>query len=132
MATSFFTDADEPIASVLTRTLLETGQEIPDFLKPHVPEEGKDLKFEADSDFEPDEEPEVGAGADEWGGNDGGDGGGDQPGDCTAGAWSAGDVYTGGETVSHAGHTWRAKWWVTGEEPGTTGEWGVWEDLGAC
>lgn len=59
-------------------------------------------------------------------------GGGDQPGDCAAGAWSAGSVYDGGETVSHAGHTWRAKWWVTGEEPGTTGEWGVWEDLGAC
>ncbi|MYW12277.1 hypothetical protein GT034_28605, partial [Streptomyces sp. SID2563] len=30
------------------------------------------------------------------------------------------------------GHTWRAKWWVQGDKPGTTGEWGVWEDLGAC
>lgn len=71
MATSFFTDADEPIASVLTRTLLETGQEIPEFLQVHVPEEGKDLKFEADSDFEPEEDDEAG-GATEWGGNDGG------------------------------------------------------------
>ncbi|CAA20076.1 MULTISPECIES: lytic polysaccharide monooxygenase [Streptomyces] len=76
-------------------------------------------------------------GGDDGGGGDGdgdggGDGGGDQPGDCVAGPWSAGSVYNGGETVSHDGHTWRAKWWVTGEEPGTTGEWGVWEDLGAC
>ncbi|KES04984.1 chitinase [Streptomyces toyocaensis] len=69
------------------------------------------------------------------GGGDGGggDGGGDgEPGDCTAPVWNAGSVYTGGDTVSHEGRTWRAKWWVTGEEPGTTGEWGVWEDLGAC
>lgn len=63
----------------------------------------------------------------------GGDGGGDgEPGDCAPPAWNAGSVYTGGNTVSHEGHTWRAKWWVTGEEPGTSGEWGVWEDLGAC
>ncbi|MFC7897615.1 lytic polysaccharide monooxygenase [Streptomyces sp. NPDC057381] len=67
------------------------------------------------------------------GGGGGDDGGGDgEPDDCSAPVWNAGGVYTGGETVSHGGHTWRAKWWVTGEEPGTTGEWGVWEDLGAC
>ncbi|OKJ93400.1 lytic polysaccharide monooxygenase [Streptomyces sp. CB02400] len=64
------------------------------------------------------------------GGDDGG--GDDEPGDCIAPVWNAGSVYTGGETVSHGGRTWRAKWWVTGEEPGATGEWGVWEDLGAC
>lgn len=63
------------MASVLTRTLLETGQEIPEFLQIHVPEEGKDLKFEADSDFDPEEAQEAGGG-DEWG-NDGGNGGGD-------------------------------------------------------
>ncbi|MBD0712327.1 MULTISPECIES: chitinase [unclassified Streptomyces] len=51
---------------------------------------------------------------------------------CTAGAWASSSVYTGGQTVSHKGHTWKAKWWTTGEEPGTTGEWGVWQDLGAC
>ncbi len=27
---------------------------------------------------------------------------------------------------------WKAKWWTSGEEPGTTGQWGVWEDKGAC
>lgn len=35
-------------------------------------------------------------------------------------------------TVSHASHQWKSKWWTKGEEPGTTGEWGVWQDLGAC
>ncbi|MBD0736822.1 chitinase [Streptomyces sp. CBMA29] len=51
---------------------------------------------------------------------------------CTATAWNSGAVYVGGNTVSYAGHTWKAKWWTTGETPGTTGEWGVWQDLGAC
>lgn len=65
------------------------------------------------------------------GGNDGG-GGDPEPGACDAPLWNATKVYVGGDIVSLDGHTWRAKWWVTGEEPGTTGEWGVWEDLGAC
>ncbi|MER5651839.1 MULTISPECIES: glycosyl hydrolase family 18 protein [unclassified Streptomyces] len=51
---------------------------------------------------------------------------------CTAAAWATGTVYTGGQQVSHKGHNWKAKWWTQGEEPGTTGEWGVWQDLGAC
>lgn len=66
----------------------------------------------------------------------GGDGGGpgepDPPGPCTAPGWEAGTVYNGNDTVTWEGHTWRAKWWVKGTEPGTTGEWGVWQDLGAC
>ncbi|MGC5346319.1 lytic polysaccharide monooxygenase [Streptomyces sp. DT24] len=71
----------------------------------------------------------IGGGGNGGGGNGGGDG---QPDDCAAPLWSAGNTYTGGDTVSHDGHTWRAKWWVSGDKPGTTGEWGVWEDLGAC
>jgi len=51
---------------------------------------------------------------------------------CTAPAWSATAVYTGGARVLHAGHEWTAKWWTQGETPGTTGEWGVWKDEGAC
>ncbi|MEU8890499.1 glycosyl hydrolase family 18 protein [Streptomyces sp. NPDC048442] len=51
---------------------------------------------------------------------------------CTAAPWASATVYTGGQQASHKGHTWKAKWWTTGEEPGTTGEWGVWQDLGAC
>lgn len=67
LATSFFTEADEPIASVLTRTLLETNQDIPDFLQPYLPEEGEILRFEADSDFEPDDAQD-GDDDDGWGG----------------------------------------------------------------
>ncbi|MFE9552139.1 carbohydrate-binding protein [Streptomyces sp. NPDC006703] len=51
---------------------------------------------------------------------------------CTVAAWSAGSVYTQGNEVSHNGHTWKAKWWTQNEEPGTTGEWGVWQDEGPC
>jgi predicted carbohydrate-binding protein with CBM5 and CBM33 domain len=54
------------------------------------------------------------------------------PGSCPSPAWDRGAVYVAGNTVSHAQHEWRAKWWTQGEEPGTTGQWGVWQDLGAC
>lgn len=56
----------------------------------------------------------------------------DGTGQCTTPAWDAATPYGGGITVSHEGHSWKAKWWTKGEEPGTTGEWGVWQDLGAC
>jgi chitinase len=56
----------------------------------------------------------------------------DPPGTCTTPAWAPGTVYNGGNQVSHKAHTWRAKWWTQNEEPGTTGEWGVWADLGPC
>ncbi|MBD5785988.1 lytic polysaccharide monooxygenase [Cellulosimicrobium terreum] len=55
-----------------------------------------------------------------------------EPGDCTAAAWSAGGVYLGGARVSQGGHTYEAKWWTTGENPGQSGQWGAWKDLGAC
>ncbi|KAM7221002.1 putative ATP-dependent RNA helicase [Rhypophila decipiens] len=58
LATSFYTERDEPLASVLTRTLMETNQEIPDFLERFKPQSGR-LTFEADSDF--DENDIVGA-----------------------------------------------------------------------
>ncbi|MCW8217506.1 chitinase C-terminal domain-containing protein [Streptomyces griseolus] len=53
-------------------------------------------------------------------------------GDCAADAWSATAEYGTGTTVCHGSHMWKAKWWTKGETPGSTGEWGVWEDLGAC
>ncbi|MEE1751460.1 chitinase C-terminal domain-containing protein [Streptomyces sp. SP18CS02] len=53
-------------------------------------------------------------------------------GQCTPAAWSATAEYGSGTVVSHASRTWKAKWWTKGQEPGTTGEWGVWQDLGAC
>ncbi|MET9994439.1 chitinase C-terminal domain-containing protein [Streptomyces mutabilis] len=56
----------------------------------------------------------------------------DGTGQCTAPVWDAATPYGGGITVSHEGHSWKSKWWTKGEEPGTTGEWGVWQDLGTC
>ncbi|MEU9536222.1 chitinase C-terminal domain-containing protein [Streptomyces sp. NPDC048213] len=53
-------------------------------------------------------------------------------GTCAAKAWSASAEYGAGTTVSQDGHQWKAKWWTKGEKPGSTGEWGVWQDLGAC
>lgn len=97
LATSFYTDRDEDLASVLTRTLLETGQEIPDFLQPYIPEDKENLKFEADSDFE--EEEAAGgddAGGDGWGGSgDTQDAGGD--------SWGGND-----DTQAAAGNGWGA------------------------
>ncbi|KAF3768716.1 hypothetical protein M406DRAFT_23195, partial [Cryphonectria parasitica EP155] len=51
LATSFYTDRDEPLAPVLVRTLLETEQEIPEFLKSYIPEEGELNKWESEGDF---------------------------------------------------------------------------------
>ncbi|WP_415839470.1 carbohydrate-binding protein, partial [Nocardioides zeicaulis] len=51
---------------------------------------------------------------------------------CTAPTWSASAVYTAGNQVTYSGRTYRAKWWTQNEVPGTTGQWGVWEDQGAC
>ncbi|WP_317447292.1 lytic polysaccharide monooxygenase [Streptomyces collinus] len=74
---------------------------------------------------------DVNIGGGSGGGTGGGTGGGGG-GTCTAPVWDAARVYNGGDLVSYGGHNWRAKWWVTGDKPGTTGQWGVWEDLGAC
>lgn len=59
-------------------------------------------------------------------------GGTTNPGTCADPGWNVSQVYTGGNVVSHNGHKWTAKWWTQGEEPGTTGQWGVWTDNGAC
>ncbi|WP_372385454.1 glycosyl hydrolase family 18 protein [Vibrio sp. BS-M-Sm-2] len=50
-------------------------------------------------------------------------------GTCTN-AWDSGAVYTGGDQVTQGGKVWEAKWWTTGEDPTTTGQWGVWKESG--
>ncbi|USH01902.1 DUF5011 domain-containing protein [Grimontia kaedaensis] len=45
---------------------------------------------------------------------------------CIA-SWEKNRVYVGGDKVSHHGVVWLAAWWTKGEEPGNTGEWGVWK-----
>ncbi|MGV7115078.1 lytic polysaccharide monooxygenase [Paenibacillus kyungheensis] len=44
----------------------------------------------------------------------------DQP---SANAWTASGIYVGGDTVSYNGKTYRAKWWTSGEAPGTSDVW---------
>ncbi|WP_431310335.1 carbohydrate-binding protein [Luteimicrobium album] len=52
-------------------------------------------------------------------------------GTCTAPAWEAATVYTGGQTVSDGGHTWSAKWWTQGDRP-SSADASPWTDQGAC
>ncbi|MEE4379551.1 MAG: glycoside hydrolase family 19 protein [Candidatus Competibacteraceae bacterium] len=40
--------------------------------------------------------------------------------------WDTNAIYVEGDLVTHNSQKWRAGWWTRGEEPGTTGEWGVW------
>ena len=51
---------------------------------------------------------------------------------CNSVTWSATAIYQYGDTVSHNGHQWAAKWYTQGQEPGTTGEYGVWGNEGSC
>ena len=51
---------------------------------------------------------------------------------CVVRSWDASTVYLANTQASHQDHLWQAKWWTQGEEPGTTGEWGVWLDRGPC
>ena len=48
-----------------------------------------------------------------------------------ADAWSSTQVYLGGGVATYSGHSYEAKWWTQGDTPGV-GEWGPWDDLGAC
>ncbi|KAL6896968.1 P-loop containing nucleoside triphosphate hydrolase protein [Trichoderma evansii] len=108
VATSFFTERDEPLASVLTRTLLETNQDIPDFLQAYVPENwssGSKVKFETESDFDPNDV--AGAGGCEAGGAEAGGWNGDDNGHGdSGGGWGgsgAADGAADGEAVNSGG-----------------------------
>ncbi|POS77715.1 DEAD box RNA helicase-PL10B [Diaporthe helianthi] len=72
LATSFYTERDEPLAPVLVRTLLETKQAVPEFLQQFLPEgeELENLQFPSEQD---DDLGGMDAGA--WGDNAGGDSG---------------------------------------------------------
>jgi chitinase len=48
-------------------------------------------------------------------------------------AWSATQIYTGGNQASQSGHNYTAKWWTQNESPAThSGQWDVWADNGVC
>ncbi|KAK2001220.1 DEAD/DEAH box helicase [Colletotrichum falcatum] len=118
IATSFYTERDEPIASVLVRTLLETKQEIPSFLEPYKPT-GKGLehlKFETESDFDPEEAGVAHLGVS---GGDGGWSNEDYGGDDAAaggGAWGGGGGDGGGNDASNE---------IKKEESEATSAWGA-------
>ncbi len=40
--------------------------------------------------------------------------------------WQPDSIYNQGDVVTHNGQQWTAQWWTRGDEPGTTGQWGVW------
>ena len=44
----------------------------------------------------------------------------------TSQTWNAAVEYTENNMVNHNNQSWQAHWWTKGDEPGTTGEWGVW------
>ena len=79
LATSFYNDKDENLAPMLVKILMETNQDIPDFLEQFKPEEGAELDFE-----EADEMAVEGTGEEEGGGW-GADG--DGEGNENAGGW---------------------------------------------
>ena len=47
-------------------------------------------------------------------------------------AWSATQIYVGGNTASYQTHNYTAKWWTQGEVPTASGQWDVWADNGVC
>ena len=71
LATSFFNEKNEDIAEDLVRILLETKQDVPDFLDQWKPENENDLNFNDDSDQEGEEATDdnaAGSSGDAWGG----------------------------------------------------------------
>ena len=55
MATSFYNERNEDVAEKLAKILVETDQEVPDFLVPYKPAKGEELVFDDDTDDEGEE-----------------------------------------------------------------------------
>lgn len=57
----------------------------------------------------------------------------EEPDECSGiASWQTGTVYNEGDIVSYDNHRWMASWWTQNQAPGTTGNNGVWQDMGAC
>lgn len=69
LATSFFNEKNEDIAEDLVRVMLETKQDIPDFLQQWKPEDTDKLNFDDDSDEEVEGAEGDTANGDIWGGD---------------------------------------------------------------
>ena len=44
--------------------------------------------------------------------------------------WESSKVYGKDDIAIYNQTQWKAKWWTRGEKPGSTGRWGVWQNLG--
>ena len=74
LATSFYNDRDEPMASFITKVLLETNQPVPEFFKEYMPE---DMKPDFDDDSAGEESGDEGGAdgdGDAWGSGGGDEG----------------------------------------------------------
>lgn len=63
LATSFYSERNEEMGQPLVNLLLETDQDIPEFLEQYKPEEGTKVAFHDDTD----DEEEASGGAPAWG-----------------------------------------------------------------
>ncbi|PAW10173.1 chitinase [Vibrio sp. V1B] len=53
--------------------------------------------------------------------------------DCTPlAAWDSSKVYNGGDQVQHENSAYKARYWTQNNNPAQSGQWGEWENLGAC
>lgn len=55
LATSFYSTDDEPMAPFLAKILVESGNQVPDFLQEYKPGEGMPIDFDDDSGNEENE-----------------------------------------------------------------------------
>jgi secreted trypsin-like serine protease len=46
--------------------------------------------------------------------------------------WSAEQIYLAGDKATVGNVIYRANWWVQGENPATSGQWGAWKEIGTC
>ena len=92
MATSFYNDRDEELAGPLVKVLVHCGQEVPDFLASHKPEDDGAVDFEDDSGDEDEADGGEGFGSEANGFGDAAAGGDEAP----AAAW--GTPATGADT----------------------------------
>lgn len=102
LATSFYNERNDSLAPDLVRVLLETRQEIPDFLAEYKPADITAIDFEDDSD------EEVGAAGEETNGDGWGKGATAAP----AAAEAAGDTWSNGADATPA---------TAGAQDGTNG-----------
>ncbi|AUI88043.1 chitinase [Vibrio azureus] len=53
--------------------------------------------------------------------------------DCTPlEVWDSAKVYNGGDQVQHDNNAYKARHWTQNNNPANSGDWGEWENLGAC